>query len=137
MPTEPRESPEPPAGWQVWNEEPGSRLVLAYRPDVFDSDAFPAACLPTITVAPGKGPDQLPERRVTQSGWYRALFLEPAVRLRDVDATYDSWEAAVAGATEAAAAFVAGDLDYRDAYQQPRETYLAKLDELVGADGEA
>lgn len=134
MPTEPRESPEPPAGWQVWNEEPGSRLVLAYRPDVFDSEAFPAACLPTITVAPGKGPDQLPERRVTQSGWYRALFLEPAVRLRGVDATYDSWEAAVAGANEAAAAFVAGDLDYRGAYQQPREAYLAKLDELVGAD---
>ena len=134
MPTEPTERGEPPAGWQVWNEEPGNRLVLAYRPDVFDTEAFPAACLPTITVAPGNGPDQLPERRVRQTGWYRAFFLEPAVRLRGADASYDSWEAAVDGAHEVAAQFVAGDLDYRDAYQQPRETYLAKLDELLGVD---
>lgn len=126
---------EPPAGWQVWNEEPGRRLVLAYRPDVFDSDAFPAACLPTIAVAPGDGPDQLPERRVRQSGWYRAFYLEPTVRLREADATYDAWEVAVAAAHDLAARFVAGDLDYRGAYQQPREAYLERLDELLGVEG--
>ena len=136
MSPEPRESPEPPAGWRVWNEEPGRRLVLAYRPDVFDSEAFPAACLPTITVAPGKGPDQLPERRIQQSGWYRAFYLEPTVRVGRADATYDTWDDAVAGAHEAAAAFLDGGLDYRGAYQQPREAYLAKLDELVAASGD-
>jgi hypothetical protein len=44
-------------GWQVWNAETGGRVVLAYRPDVSDGDAFPAACLPTPTVAPGESPD--------------------------------------------------------------------------------
>lgn len=122
----------PAEGWQVWNEEPGSRLTLAYRPDVFDSSAFPAACLPTIVVAPGSSPDQLPERRARSASWYRACYLEPAVRLREVDATFDGWEAAVDGAYELAARFVAGELDYRGAYQQPREAYLEKLDELLG-----
>ena len=122
----------PPAGWTVWNEEPGSRLVLAFRPDVFDADAFPAACLPTIVVAPGRGPDQLPERRARSDAWYRACYLEPAVRIQTADGTYDSWEAAVDGAHRLAEAFLAGEVDYRAAYQQPREAYLAKLDELVG-----
>lgn len=121
----------PPSGWTVWNEEPGSRLTLAFRPDVFDSSAFPPACLPTIAVAPGRGPDQLPERRVRQSGFYRALFLEPTVRVRDVDETYDAWEDAVAGAMDLAAEFAAGGIDYRGVYQAPREDYLDKLDELV------
>lgn len=125
---------EPPDGWKVWNEEPRRRLVLAYRPDVFDTRAFPAACLPTVAVAPGDGPDQLPERRARQSGWYRAFFLEPTVRLRDADATYDAWEAAVDGAHAIAERFVAGELDYREAYQQPREAYLSKLDELLGVE---
>lgn len=126
---------EPPAGWQVWNEEPGSRLVLAFRPDVFDAGDFPPACLPTIAVAPGRGPDQLPERRARTDAWYRAFFLEPTVRLREADATYDSWEAAVEGAHRLAEAFLDGELDYRAAYQQPREAYLAKLDDLVGSEG--
>jgi len=119
-------------GWVVWNEEPGSRLTLAYRPDVFDSSAFPAACLPTIAVAPGSSPDQLPERRARSSSWYRAFYLEPAVRLREVDATYERWDDAVAGAHDVAERFVGGDLDYHAAYQDPREAYLAKLDDLVG-----
>ena len=119
-------------GWVVWNEEPGSRLTLAYRPDVFDSSAFPAACLPTIAVAPGSSPDQLPERRARSSSWYRAFYLEPAVRLRAADATYERWDDAVEGAHDVAERFAAGDLDYRGAYQEPREAYLEKLDALVG-----
>ena len=124
--------PELAEGWQVWNEEPGSRLTLAYRPDVFDSSAFPAACLPTIAVAPGSSPDQLPERRARSSSWYRAFYLEPAVRLRAGDATYERWDDAVEGAHDVAERFAAGDLDYRGAYQEPREAYLEKLDALVG-----
>ena len=42
-----------PAGWQVWTEEHEGRVILAYRPDVFDADEFPAACLPTIYVTNG------------------------------------------------------------------------------------
>lgn len=125
----------PPSGWEVWHEEPGDRLTLAFRPDVFDSSAFPPACLPTIAVAPGRGPDQRPERRARTGGWYRALFLEPDVRVRAADATYGAWGAAVDGAVELGAAFVAGDVDYRAAYQVPREAYLARLDDLVSGAG--
>lgn len=125
-----------PPGWQVWNEESGGRLVLAYRPDVFDSAAFPPACLPTITVAPGDSPDQLPERRARSTSWYRALYLEPVVRVRDVDERYADRDEAVAGARALAERFAAGEVDYRGAYQQPREAYLDRLDELV-ASGES
>ena len=121
-----------PPGWRVWNEEPGGQLVLAFRPDVFDSSGFPPACLPTITVAKGSSPDQLPERRARSDSWYRALFLEPTVRVREADATFGSREAAVEGALAVAGAFAAGEVDHRGAYQVPRESYLERLDELVG-----
>lgn len=120
------------AGWRVWNEEAGGQLVLAFRPDVFDSSRFPAACLPTITVARGSSPDQLPERRARSDSWFRALYLEPTVRVREVDATYDDREAAVEGARALAAAFAADQVDYRGAYQVPREAYLDALDGLLG-----
>jgi len=122
----------PPDGWTVWNEEPGRRLVLAFRPDVFDGTAFPAPCLPTIAVAPGRGPNQRPEQRARSGAWYRACYLEPDVRLREADEVYDAWEAAVEGAHRLAEAFLAGEVDYHAAYAEPRDDYLAKLDELVG-----
>lgn len=123
-----------PDGWTVWNEEDGGQLVLAYRPDVFDSSAFPPACLPTITVARGRSPDQLPERRARSASWHRAFYLEPVVRVREADATYETRPAAVEAARELAATFVAGEVDYRGAYQVPREAYLDELDRLLGAD---
>lgn len=122
-----------PDGWTVWNDEPGGQLVLAFRPDVFDSSAFPPACLPTITVARGGSPDQLPERRARSASWFRAFYLEPVVRVRDADATYETRTAAVEAAHDLASAFVDGEVDYRGAYQQPREAYLDELDRLVGA----
>ena len=106
-----------PSGWQVWNEEEGGRLVLAYRPDVFDSSAFPPACLPTITVAPGDSPDQLAERRA-----------------RAADGRYDERDDAVVAAKELAERFVSGEVDYRGVYQQPRDAYLDRLDELVAGE---
>lgn len=124
-----------PQGWTVWNDEPGGQLVLAFRPDVFDSTAFPPACLPTITVARGDSPDQLPERRARSSSWFRALYMEPVVRVRDVEATYETRAEAVEAAYDLAAAFLAGEIDYRGAYQQPREAYLDELDSLVGDGG--
>ncbi|MFW6320769.1 MAG: DUF5820 family protein [Halohasta sp.] len=122
--------PELPTGWRVWNEEPDGRIILAYRPDVFDSAAFPAACLPTIYVTNGS-----PRRRpgagsVETDRWQVKLFFEP-----EIEATttrYDDREAAIDGAVETAHAFVDGEIDYRECYQVPRAEYFAKLDELVG-----
>lgn len=118
-------------GWVVWNEEPSGRVVLAYRPDVFDTDAFPAACLPTITVAPGSSPDQPIGRRERSSSWYVAFYLEPLVRVRALDGTFDSRSAAVDRAVSLARSFSDGEVNYRDAYQVPRDTYLDKLDEFI------
>ncbi|MFB6196090.1 MAG: DUF5820 family protein [Haloplanus sp.] len=117
-----------PSGWTVWHRESGGRVILAYRPDVFDTDAFPAACLPTIYLSPGSprrrpGPDD-------PDGWTVTLFLEPEVDAR-VE-TCDTREAGVETALDLARAFAAGRIDYRVAYQVPREAYLDRLDELVG-----
>jgi hypothetical protein len=123
--------PDLPPGWTVWNTEP-RRAVLAFRPDVFDSDAFPAPCLPTIYVTKGQlgrrpgRPEPAPE-----DPWYVTLYLEPDVD-RGQD-SYDSRAAAVDGATGLAARFARGDVDYRGLYQVPREAYLDELDELTGA----
>lgn len=119
-----------PEGWVVWHEEP-TKLVLAYRPDVFDSETFPAPCLPTVYATKGKR-DRRPGRNTPdpEDPWYVTLYLEPEVA-RDAEA-FDSRAAAAAGARELARAFQAGDLDYRALYQVPREAYLDRLDELTG-----
>ncbi|MFO7833249.1 MAG: DUF5820 family protein [Halohasta sp.] len=124
------ELPELPAGWRVWNAESEGRVILAYRPDVFDSAAFPAACLPTIYVTNGS-----PRRRpgagsVDTDHWQVKLFVEPEVAV-GTDA-FDDRPAAVDGAVETARAFAAGEVDYREAYQVPRDDYLDRLDELTG-----
>lgn len=120
-----------PAGWTVWNDEPGGRRILAYRPDVFDAERFPAPCLPTLYVAAG-APNRPPgEVEVgTPSVWRVEFFLEPQVQLTD-PRTYDSRDAALDGAEELAASFARGELDYRAAYQVPRPEYLDRLDELT------
>lgn len=121
---------EPPSGWELWNAEPDGRVILAFRPDVFDADAFPAECLPTIYVTngarnarPGSGQYETPE-------WHVVLFLEPEIEARSE--TYDDREAALAAARDVGARFAAGEIAYRDPYQVPREEYFAKLDELTG-----
>jgi len=53
-------------------------------------------------------------------------------RVRDADARFDSRSAAVAGAVDLAERFAEGDVDYRAAYQVPREAYLDGLDDLTG-----
>lgn len=119
-----------PAGWEVWSDEP-SRWVLAYRPDVFDGDAFPAACMPTIYVTKGRRgrrpgrpdpPDDAP--------WHVTLYMEPEVTgpVRQ----FDSRERARDGALDLAATFADGAVDYRSLYQVPRPDYLDRLDELTG-----
>jgi hypothetical protein len=117
-----------PDGWTVWHQEPDGRAILAYRPDVFDTDAFPAPCLPTIYVSPGS-PRRRPGSR-RGDGWTITLYLEPEIDAR-VE-TADAREASVEIALDLARAFAAGDIDYRGAYQVPREEYLDRLDDLVG-----
>lgn len=121
-----------PDGWELWNEEPDGRVILAYRPSVFDADAFPAPCLPTLYVTdgsrrarPGAG-----QRRTDE--WHVTLFLEPEVEV--TSSTYDERTDALRAAVDLAAAFAAGEVAYREAYQVPREDYLAKLDDLTGRD---
>ncbi|MFC4550921.1 MULTISPECIES: DUF5820 family protein [Halorussus] len=123
---------ELPEGWTVWNDEPGGRRILAYRPDVFDADRYPAACLPTLYVAAGAPNRPVGEAEIgTPDVWRVEFFLEPEVQLTG-PRTYDSREAAVEAARELAASFARGELDYRGAYQVPRDAYLDRLDELTG-----
>jgi hypothetical protein len=123
-----------PDDWQVWTEDPDAGDILVYRPDVFDSEAYPAPCLPTIQVA-----QRPPTRRKQRAGsnpegWWVSLTLEPEVRVKAADESFDSRTAAVEGAVDLAERFAAGDVDYRAAYQLPREDYLDELDALTGRD---
>ncbi|WP_158056323.1 DUF5820 family protein [Halorussus halophilus] len=123
---------ELPEGWTVWNDESEGRRILAYRPDVFDGGQFPAPCMPTIYVAPG-APNRPPaESEVgTPTVWRVEFFLEPDVQLTSPQ-TFDTRDEALDGARELADEFAAGELDFRGAYQVPREEYLDELDELTG-----
>lgn len=120
-----------PEGWTTWNDEPDGRVVYVYRPDVFDSQAFAPACLPTLTVSPSS-PDRPAGERVPGGNWFVTLYLEPDVRLRDLDGRFDTRAAAVSGAREVASAFASGEIDFRDYYQVPREEYLDELESLTG-----
>lgn len=124
-----------PDGWTVWTDETDGRAILVYRPDVFDTEAFPAPCMPTLFLT-DRSQKRRPEARyVVTDSWYVTLTLEPDVEGETEE--YDTREAAVAGAREYARRFVDGEVDYRGLYQAPREEYLDELDELVGegADG--
>lgn len=119
-----------PDGWRVWNEEHEGRAILAYRPDVFDSESFPAPCMPTIHVSDGSRSRRPGAARVRTDTWHATLRLEPEIE--GPSETFDSREAAVAGATALARRFAEGDIDHGSLYQVPREEYVAKLDELTG-----
>lgn len=119
-----------PSDWTVWNEEPEGRVILAYRPDVFDAESFPAPCLPTIHVSnsplqrrPGAG-------QLAGDTWHVQLLLEPEVE-GALD-QFETREAAVKGAVEVAHRFAGGEIEYRSLYQVPRTAYFEQLDELTG-----
>jgi hypothetical protein len=118
-------------GWRVWNAE-NDRVILAYRPDVFDGGEFPAPCLPTLYVTRGRrnrrpeGNRNLPP----DAPWMVTLYLEPEVD-RDPE-SYDALPDAVKAAEALTRRFSAGEVDYRALYQVPREAYLEKLDEMTG-----
>lgn len=120
-----------PDGWRVWTDDEDT-AVLVYRPDVFDSQQYPAPCLPTIRVARRPPTERKRRPGSTPEGWFVSLRLEPEVRVKDADARFDTRDAAEAGAVDLAERFAAGDVDYRGAYQVPREAYLDELDDLTG-----
>jgi len=114
--------------WTVWNRTE-TELILAYRPDVFDSDAFPAPCLPTIYLTRGKR-TRRPGADRTGEDWYVTLYLEPEIDHQA--ASVPERDGAVDAAVALANDFAAGEFDFRSLYQLPREAYLDELDELTG-----
>ncbi|WP_336025017.1 DUF5820 family protein [Halobellus salinisoli] len=123
---------EPPAGWSLWNDEPRGRRILVFRPDVFnEGNDLPAECIPTILVSNRSRAKRPGASQIPTDTWHVVLTLEPDVEAVVED--YESREAAVAGANELARRFAAGDVDYRAAYQLPREDYLDRLDSVVEA----
>jgi len=117
-------------GWTVWNRERRA-VILTFRPDIFDTEAFPAPCLPTIHVRKGT-PSRRPGRNTPDpdASWYVTLYLEPEVS--GPRERYERKADARAAAVDIAAAFAAGEVEYRSLYQVPRPDYLDRLDELTG-----
>lgn len=123
-----------PDGWVVWNEE-RQKVILTYRPDVFNTEDFPAACLPTIHVTKGKR-GRRPGRDAVDAGdrWYVTFYLEPDVTVHSQ--SYGKRARAKEYATELARQFAAGEIDYRSTYQVPRPAYFDRLDELTGRESD-
>ncbi len=118
-------------GWTVWSAE-GDRVVLVYRPDVFDGSTFPAPCLPTVYVARGR-PNRRPKsepRARSDAAWTVTFRLEPDVE--HSSKRYDSRADAIEAARRVTEGFADGEIDYRSVYQVPREAYFERLDELTG-----
>ena len=127
-----------PDGWEVWSDEADGRVVLAYRPDVFDGEAFPAACLPTLYVTHGKRtrrPGTNPTT-TTADDWFVTFYLEPDVTVPD-QRRFETRADAIACAIDRSRQFADGEIDYRNCYQVPRDRYLNRLDELTGPPDES
>lgn len=121
-----------PKGWRVWNEEDEGRVILVFRPDVFDSQQFPPECLPTIYVSQRPPQERLPRLDAERSDWYVALRLEPEVQVQTVGSQHETRDAAIDEAVEIAESFVAGEIDFRESYQVPRDEYLDALEAYTG-----
>lgn len=131
--------PDPPRGWTIWNAEPDGRIVLAFRPDVFNTQDHPPECLPTLYVSQGRRNDRRPGHNppdAASGDWFVRLYYEPDVEHPDTG-RHDTRAAAIEGAYELAAEFSAGALDPRAVYQVPREEYFDALDEHTGLDEDA
>lgn len=122
---------DPTPGWEVWHDHPNGLLVLTYRPDVFDTQAFPAACLPTVAVKPerSRGGRGRPADPDGAGRWVAELLLEPDVPIARRHAP-DPASAREEGHA-LAKAFVDGAFDLAAAYADPPETYLDRLESLL------
>lgn len=125
-----------PDDWVVWNDEADGPAVVAYRPDVFDTQTFPPECMPTLYLTRGPHRNR-PRRRgrsaTANSRWHVTLYLEPDVEYDD-HPECDARSNAVEELVRIARRFADGDVDYRGLYQHPREAYLDELDDLTGRD---
>ncbi|RQG89946.1 hypothetical protein EA462_08020 [Natrarchaeobius halalkaliphilus] len=122
-----------PDGWVVWSEGEDGRLVLAYRPDVFNGEAFPAACLPTLYLTHGRRtrrPGRNPTDTTAGDDWFVTFYLEPDVTV-DGSARFSTRADALEHAIDLARRFADGEVDYRERYQVPRDRYFDRLDDLV------
>ncbi len=118
-----------PDGWEVWSGE-ATKAVVAFRPDIFNANDYPAPCLPTIYLTKGqRGRRPGRDTPAPDDPWYVTLFLEPEVSKPATE--YESRAAAIDGVRALADRFCAGDVNYRDLYQVPRDAYLDRLDELT------
>ncbi|QLK25290.1 DUF5820 family protein [Natrinema zhouii] len=125
-----------PDGWTVWSQGDDGRLVLAYRPDVFNAADFPAPCLPTLYLTHGKRtrrPGVNPADTVDSADWFVTLYLEPDVSLNET-LRFPTREEALERTVTLARRFDDGEIDYRSLYQVPREAYFDRLDDLTGDD---
>lgn len=128
-----------PDAWRVWSKGEDGRLVLAYRPDVFNADDFPAPCLPTLYLTHGKRtrrPGVNPADTADSEDWFVTLYLEPDVSLHET-LRFPTRDEALERTVDLARQFDEGEIDYRELYQVPRETYFERLDELTGSDDTA
>jgi hypothetical protein len=114
--------------WTVWTETE-RQVIIVYRPDIFDSEQFPAPCLPTIYTTQGKR-TRRPGSDRRGSEWHVTLYLEPEIE--GESESYPDRSSAIGGAVELAHRFGGGEIAYRALYQLPREAYLAELDEQTG-----
>lgn len=120
----------PPAGWETWSDQ-ATKVVLVYRPDVFDTADFPAPCLPTLYLTKGRR-DRRPGRHqpAPDDDWQVTLYLEPDVQ--GPSTTHETRQDAESSAVTLAQRFADGEIDYRELYQVPRPAYLDRLDDLTG-----
>ncbi|WP_394742435.1 DUF5820 family protein [Natronococcus roseus] len=124
-----------PEAWSVWSVEDDGRVVLAYRPDVFDGEEFPAACLPTLYLTHGKRtrrPGTNPTDRTLEQDWFVTFYLEPDVSLNETN-RFETRAEGLERTVELACQFDDGEIDYRALYQVPREAYFDRLDDLTGS----
>jgi hypothetical protein len=128
--------PAPPEGWTIWNAEADGRVILAFRPDVFNTQNHPPECLPTLYVSQGRRNERRPgvaPPEAATGDWFVRLYFEPDVSL-DEDYRCDDRDAAIESAYALATEFTAGKIDPREIYQVPRPEYFDALEELTGAD---
>jgi hypothetical protein len=133
--SDPSDSPigtTPPGDWIVWNDETGGPATWVYRPDVFDAERFPAACIPTLHVT-NRGSERRPPGR-GGGAWRARLTLEPEIEL-DRSPGCPTRTSALERAAALARAFTSGEYDLRAAYHDPsdREAYLGRLSRALSA----
>ncbi len=124
------EMTDPPTGWRIWNNEPGGKRILVFRPDIFsERNDLPAMCLPTIHVTNGSQASRPGASQRQTDTWHVILTLEPEIEA--ITDSYETRQTALTGAHDIAERFAQGRINYRDPYQVPRPDYFQMLDTVI------